>query len=271
MPDLLTIIGRWWKTILAITLLVTAVAFLILLLQPRLYLSEVTALPASGVATDKARIFNNNIEQLYPSIGNPDDLDRVVGTARLDTLYLALAAEKALARHYKMEKEKPLKVARQLRKHTRVEKSEYGELKVRVWDKDPAMAAALANGFFQKLQQLHQSLQSQGNALVLQRLQEQYRQLQQGYTGDLDSLNGGSGDLVQIRRRSLQDQIAQYEKLMAEYSLMLHTNPQALLVVEPARPAIKADKPRIAQTLLLAAFASLVFGLLLSVALQSRK
>lgn len=271
MPDILMIISRWWKTILAITLLVTAVTLVILLLQPRQYLSEVTALPASGYATDKARIFNNNIDQLYPSLGSADDLDRVVGTARLDTLYLALAAEKNLARHYKMEKVAPLKVAQVLKKKTRVEKSEYGELKIKVWDKDRVMAAELANGLFAKLQQLHQSLQSQGNALVLQRLQEQNRQLQHSYATGPDSLNGDHDDLVQIRRKNLQEQIAQYEKLMAEYSLMLHTNPQALLMVEAARPALKADKPRIVQVLLLTAFASAVFGLLLAIALQSRK
>jgi hypothetical protein len=99
MPDLSLIISRWWIAILSFTGVVTTVAFLILLVQPREYLSMVTALPASSYATDKARIFNNNIEQLYPSIGTADDLDRVVGTAQLDTLYLALVQDKDLVQH----------------------------------------------------------------------------------------------------------------------------------------------------------------------------
>ncbi|HEY1115717.1 MAG TPA: hypothetical protein VGE66_19270 [Chitinophagaceae bacterium] len=273
MPDLLTIISRWWKTILAITLGVTAVALVILLLQPKQYLSVVTALPAPGFASDKARIFSDNIEQLYPTIGTADELDPVVGTGKLDTLYLAVAAEHNLASYYGMENASPLKVAQVFKHNSKVEKSEYGELKVKVWDRKPAMAATLANSLFNKLQQLHQSLQSQGNALVLQRLQEQYRLLQKAYSGAPDSARQqpGGAELASLRRKNLLEQISQYEKLIAEYSLVLHTNPQALLVVEMARPAVRADKPRILQVLLLTAFASLVFGLLLTAGLQSRK
>lgn len=273
MPDILMIISRWWKTILAVTLGVTAVALVILLLQPRQYLSVVTALPASGFASDKARIFNDNIEQLYPTIGTADELDPVVGTGKLDTLYLAVAAEHNLAAYYGMDNASPLKVAQVFKHRSKVEKSEYGELKIKVWDRKPAMAATLANSLFNKLQQLHQSLQSQGNALVLQRLQEQYSQLQKTYSGAPDSvrLQTGGAELTSLRRKNLLEQISQYEKLIAEYSLMLQTNPQALLVVEMARPSVKADKPRIAQVLLLTAFASLVFGLLLAAGLQSRK
>lgn len=273
MPDLLTITSRWWKTILTITLGITAVALVILLLQPKEYLSVVTALPASGFASDRASIFNDNIEQLYPSIGTPDELDPVVGTGKLDTLYLAVAAEHQLAGYYGIENAAPLKVAQVLKDNSKVEKSEYGELKVKVWDRNPVMAATLANSVFGKLQQLHQSLQSQGNALVLQRLQDQYKQLQNAYTGAPDSvrLGGGAAGITAIKQKNLQEQIARYEKLISEYSLTVQTSPQALLVVERARPALKADRPRIPQVLALTAFASMLFGLLLAAGLQSRK
>lgn len=273
MPDLSIVISRWWKAIVTLTLVVTAGAAVIVLLQPKQYLSVVTALPASTYATDKARLFNTNIEQLYPSLGTADDLDPMLGTARLDTLYLALVHEKGLTRHYGLNAASEYKALRLLRDHTKVEKTEYGELKIRVWDKDPAMAAALANGFFTRLQALHQALQNQSNALILHRLQDSYAQLQQAYSSAPDSgrLDGRRAGLTQIKRQNLEEQLAQVEKLMAEYSLMLSTNPRALLVVEGARPSAKPDKPRMAQTLLLTAFASLVVGLLLAIALQSRK
>lgn len=273
MPDLSIVIHRWWKAIVTLTLVVTAVAAVIVLLQPKQYLSVVTALPASSYATDKARLFNNNIQQLYPSLGTADDLDPMLGTAHLDTLYLALVHEKGLARHYGLNKANEYKALRILRENTMVEKTEYSELRIRVWDRDPEMAAALANGFFARLQALHQSLQNQGNALVLQRLQDNYARLQQAYAAVPDSsrLDGEQAALTTIKKQNIREQLAQVEKLMAEYSLALQTNPQALLVVEGARPSVKPDKPRVAQTLLLTAFASLVVGLLLAIALQSRK
>ena len=58
-----------------------AVVAAILLLQPKLYLSEATALRASSYTTDKASVFNRNIEALYSTLGSADDLDMIIGTA----------------------------------------------------------------------------------------------------------------------------------------------------------------------------------------------
>ena len=274
MPDLLTVIGRGWKAILATSLVITAVALGILLLQPRKYLSVVTALPASGYATDRASIFNQNIQELYPSIGTPDDLDRIHGTAFLDTLYIALARDKGLVDHYEIKSKNALyKAAQALKANTKVEKSEYGELKIKIWDTNAAMAADLANSFFDKLQQLHQHIQNQSNALILQRLQESYRRLQGGASANVDTSRpeGSTATLVTARSRNGQEQLAQYEQLIGEYQLMLDTNPQALLVVERARPSLKIDSPKILPITLLVAFLSIGFGILLALYLQSKK
>ncbi len=160
-----------------------------------------------------------------------------------------------------------------LKKNSKVIKSEYGELKIKVWNKDATLAAALANGLLQKLQQLHQSLLSQNNALTLQKLQETYVAMQNNYMAPDDSGNIDSrrATMLSIKNRNLQEQLNQYEKLIAEYQLALNTNPPALLVVEHARVSVKPDKPKIWQTLLLTAFVSVVFSLLLAFLLQGRR
>ena len=44
-------------------------------------------------------------------MGDPDELDRIVGTAQLDTLYLAIADQYNLWDHYKLKPDKePLQV-----------------------------------------------------------------------------------------------------------------------------------------------------------------
>ena len=93
MPDIFYLVSKWWKQILSIVILSLAAVGTILYLQPVKYLSTTTALPASSYAADKASIFNNNIQQLYPAMGTPDDLDMIVGTAQLDTVYIAVAEE----------------------------------------------------------------------------------------------------------------------------------------------------------------------------------
>ena len=49
-------------------------------------------------------------------------------------------------------------------------KSEYSELKVKVWDTDKNLAPQLANALMDKLQQIHQTLQNSNNKKVLSSL-----------------------------------------------------------------------------------------------------
>ena len=66
------------------------------------------------------------------------------------------------------------------------------------------------------------------------------------------------------------EQRTQYEKLVAQYSLMVQTNPPALLVVEAARPGIKPDKPDVWPALVLTFFAALLFSFLMALFLEMR-
>ncbi len=270
MPDLISIIEKWWKLIAGLTIVNSILAFILLLCMPKEYLSIVTALPASSVAVDKASIFNTHVQELYSSLGNPDDLEKIIGTANLDTLYIALAKELNLSKGFKNE----LDAALDLKKNTKVIRSEYGELKIKVWNEDAKLAAALANGLLQKLQHLHQSLQNQSNALTLQKLQETYAAMQNNYMAGADSIGNINLEkemVLSIKNISVEEQLNQYEKLIAEYQLVLNTNPPAVIVVENARASVKPDKPKIWQTLLLTAFVSVVFGLLLAFFLQGRR
>src|SRR5919107_240666 len=100
MPDFIAIMEKWWKPVAAITLTATLLAALVVFILPKEYLSVATALPANSVTTDKGHIFNEGIQELYSSLGTPDELDRFVGTAQLDTIYLAAAAAHGLPQHY---------------------------------------------------------------------------------------------------------------------------------------------------------------------------
>jgi hypothetical protein len=135
MPDIFDLLARWWKQMFAVMFLSLLAVGIITYLKPRKYLSVATAVPASSFASDKAKIFNENIEALYSTLGTPDDLDMIVGTANLDTVYIAVAEQLNLAQHYKMKEEGGAaieKAASLLKADTKVMKSEYGELKVKV-------------------------------------------------------------------------------------------------------------------------------------------
>ena len=264
MPDLFYIISKWWKRMLALTAAALLVAAIALMLVPKQYLSTTTALPANSLATDKSSIFSNGIQELYSSLGSAGELDRFLGTAQLDTAYIAVANAHQLSQHYKVNQDAHAgyNAARQLKKNTRIERTEYGELQLKVWDEDRDKGAALANALMQEIQLLHQQLQSQSNALILQKLKEAQARLQP--TTEKDSLLR-----VNMQYKSAAQE-AQLENLVAQYSLMVHTNPPALLIVEKARPALTHDKPYMWPTLLLTFFAALLFSFLMALLVEKR-
>jgi hypothetical protein len=276
MPDILPIISRWWKMILGLTLLASLAALVACWLSPKQYASTVTALPGNPVLSDKARIFNKNIQYLYSRLGSPDELDRIEGTAALDTIYIATANDLNLVNHYskKTSNDALYQAAEELKSKSRISRSAYGELKVKVWDRDRNMAAALANGIFSHLQQLHQQLHQQDNAYVLQKLREDLMARREQFRLASDSLRyieAAYAELLTARRNALLQQVQEQEKLIAEYELALSTNPPVLVSVESARPSPRPEKPDTVQTVLLTAFASALFFFLLALVLESRK
>lgn len=284
MPDLLVVFARRWKLIIVITFLTTIVAAVFVFLSPKKYLSVATALPVNSVTADKARMFSQNIQELYSDFGLPDELDRLEGTARLDTIFIAAAQEFDLAGHYSMSEggEGPFKAARKLKKHSKIDRSEYGELKVKVWDEDRNLSAALANFLMQKLQEIHQHLQNQSNESALKKIKEEYALLQKEYLQLADSIgnkNAGSNaattsarlEMNKTKMNALSEQLQQYEKMIGQYQLAASVNTPVLLVVEHARASIWADKPRILPTILFSFFGALVFSFLLALFLESRK
>src|SRR5690242_15241223 len=129
MPDLFELFSRWWRQIILLAIVSTVVAAVILFFTVNKYLGIATALPAPTYAADKTGVFSQNLQALYSTLGSTDDLDKFLGTARLDTIYLAVAEQFDLPTHYDIKREGPAlrKSALKLKKMTRVVKTDYGE------------------------------------------------------------------------------------------------------------------------------------------------
>jgi uncharacterized protein involved in exopolysaccharide biosynthesis len=264
MPDISLLLKNWWKQILFVVVLTVLAVGVVTFLKPKKYLSVATSVPASSFAADKSRIFSENIQQLYSAMGNPDDLDKILGTAKLDTVYLAVTDQFNLFDHYKVKvpgEAARLRSASLLKKNSRVMKSEYGELKVKVWDTDRNLAPQLANAITDQLQQIHTQLQGAGNETTLMSLTRQKEKLE----SQLDSA------VATEKIETYRNQIAEYDKMIGQYQLLVDNKPGALLVVEKAKPAVSADKPRILQLLFAAAVLSFLFAFLMALVLERKK
>jgi uncharacterized protein involved in exopolysaccharide biosynthesis len=279
MPDIFYLVSKWWKQILAIVLLSLVVVGTILYLKPMKYLSTTTALPASSYLKDKASLFNENIQSLYPAMGTPDELDVIVGTAQLDTVYIAVATEFNLYDHYKMQEQGEaavLKAAGLLKANTKVIKSDFSELKVKVWDTDKNLAPQLANAIISKLQSIHQDLQNSNNISSLKSLQFGKEKIQ----AQIDSINNylqhaditsANAERFTTKRSILSEQSQQYEKLISQFQLMVDSKAPVLIVVEKARVSSLPDKPKKLPLLAATFVLSFLFALLLALLLEKRK
>lgn len=276
MPDIFYLISKWWKQVLLVVLLSLLVVGTIVFLQPSQYLSVTTAVRASTELSDKARIFNKNIQYLYPSLGSPDALDIILGTARLDTVYLAIAIDFNLWDHYKITGDKErfvYKAADELKENTRVIRSEYGELKVKVWDTDKNLAPKLANAVMDQLNTIHRELQMENNQVVLNSLLASREKLKK----EIDSIvsiqtlpvkeTGAYTSGLQV----LAGQLDEYQKLIGEYQVTIDTNPDVLMIVEKARPSVNPDKPRRLMILVATTFLSFCFALATILVAERRK
>lgn len=250
---------------LAVMVLSLLTVGIITFLKPQQYLSTATAVPASSFASDKSKIFNENVQALYATLGTADDLDMIVGTANLDTVYLAVTDQFNLFDHYKIKETGDAarkKASSLLKKNTKVMKSEYGELKVKMWDTDKNLAPQLANAVMDKLQSIHQNLLGAGNEATLKGLIAGKKKLE----AKIDSANLSTENKIVI-----QGQIQQYEKLIGEYQLMVDSKPPSLIIVENAKSSDWPDRPRRTQILIATAVLSLLFALFAALIMERRK
>ena len=252
MPDPLYLLKKWWKPIAALTLLAALLSLLLSMLAPRKYLAVATAAPGSSFASDRSRIFNENIEALYSVLGTADDLDLILGTARLDTVYLLVTDQLQLENAYKVSEQgsaRRMKVARILKKNTSVQKSGYGELKIKVKDSDPVRAASIANSLLEHLRSIHQELQVAANRSTLEALvAERARR---------DSVPGAP--------------VADYDSLISQYQFLVNSKPPVLLTIEAARAPQWPDSPRTLRNVLVGTALAFIFSFLLALYLEKRK
>lgn len=273
MPDLLLVFSKRWKLILLITVSAIIIAFIFTFLSPRKFLATATALPANSVFADKARIFNQNIQELYSDFGSADELDKIEGTGKLDTLFIAASEEFKLDRHYNIPSsdESVYNAALRLKKNCKISRSGYGELKIKVWDEDKNICAQLANFLMKEIQELHQHLQNESNISTLAKIKETYALKEKEYMQLSNSVANDANPIVKAKMATLTDQLQTYQKMMDEYQLAIDANAPVLLVVENARSALLPDQPRVMETILFVFFGSFAFSFLLALFIESRK
>lgn len=249
LTGIIAVVSKWKRPIFLLVIIATSLAAVTsLLILPRQYYAGTTVLPVNAMLTDKGRLFNNNIQELYSVYGTADDLDRIYTIAKAGNVLGFVVDSLKLAAHFGIagndEKARTKAVAK-LKKNVSITKTESGALQIDVWDKDADKAAAIANLIIQKTELLGNELLVQANQTIINKLQtdinEKTKQLM-----ELKDANASSGSIIINTDDNdlLRNELVRDKKLLHEFLLASEAKQPSLMILEKAYPSLKADKPK---------------------------
>jgi uncharacterized protein involved in exopolysaccharide biosynthesis len=265
MMDIFAVAWQWRKKIMLVTLIITAITTVIVFLVPPQYLSQTTILAANPILGDRSNIFRNTFEQPFYYFGGEGDNDRLYEMARNDSMKKFLIDSFKLEDHYKISKEnkhRSLAAFHMLKKNMTVEKTDLEHIRIKVWDNNSTLAAAMANAIVAKLNQQSIAMLNEAKATILAKLMAE----QQANISEVKQLlekpdPAVPREVVEAKRTSLLKQIEDKDNLINQFKTSIN-NVTNVYVLEYAYPASKINRPQRFSVILLALMASFFFSLL---------
>jgi capsular polysaccharide biosynthesis protein len=239
------------KFLLLFTLGITLAAALLVNVLPTEYKSVATISPVNIQLTDKARIFNPNIKDLYSFFGGGDDIERIESANDWTSIYRAIVVENNLVGYFKIqEPDSSLRIEKAvdiLRKKLYAKPTEKGQLQIIAWAKEPDTALLWVNAFRSKINlRMLEGIQLQYNTTI-QELRNSLQKLQQEFIA-LSAVRDSSEAENVIREtkiQSIRQLIANNITITGEWQQALAAIPDVLMVLDGPvadKSAVRPDK-----------------------------
>jgi uncharacterized protein involved in exopolysaccharide biosynthesis len=267
--DMMELLKKSWRFCLSVSIVAAMVASIIILFMKPQYKSSVTLLAGNPLLSDKARLFNQQIKDLYTDFGNGDDLDRIQAFAEMNsTLENVINKNLELFVYYKSIDTNAISVIKSLRKDITYTKTEKDQLIISCELTDKILAAKIVNDIAEEVELQAQHLIQKNKQLVIQKLDSTTNALKENY-GNLEK-NSSSTDpakkrLIAAEQATIINQIDQIQKTNQEYKLALATQPNFIQVMEKGVPAFEISWPNKPLIIAVAAILGFVFSALLVV------
>ncbi len=264
------VLQKQWKTILGFVLACALVAAVTVFVVPPYFKSTATVVSANPALADKARLFNNNIQNLYSYYGSGDDLDRINAVADMDATYEKLVDEFSLSGYYKLSDDSLPALKRKavlcLRKDLFCQKTEQAQLKIIAWTKDKQLSANLVNRMVAIIQETEGNVWLKNYHASIEKINASITAKENEYkllSDSLSKLQKSSAALTMGHMQTLSEQINQYRKTADEFSLAAANPPAVLYVMEAGTAAARAEKPDKNGIIIAACMAGFLFSCLL--------
>jgi uncharacterized protein involved in exopolysaccharide biosynthesis len=240
------LIWRYRKQMLIMVTAAVLVAVGLSLLLPKQYLSEASLLPVNSKMMDKQSLFGrSSVQDLNSAYGSSDDLDRITAIMHSAAVLHQVVDSLGLIAHYKIKgSDQRHKAMKRLDKSLTLKRSEYGDLQIKVWDKDPAMAKKIIEQLLKHTQNVFDKLYVEYYDRNIQLFQQELKRREQDST-QMNTL-AGSENVQFIKDRINENRIARVNI------------PPAFFVLSTPVLAELPDKPRILLNIAAAVFAALL-------------
>jgi uncharacterized protein involved in exopolysaccharide biosynthesis len=225
-----------WKIII-LTLLAGAIAAGLCFLVTKEYAATATLLPANSKLMDKHRLTDNNIQELYSNYGNSDDADHIHAIMQSSQVLLTTIDSLSLSNHYHLnvKKDSRNKTLKKLSKQMEIESTEFGEIKLMVWDKDSTFARAISNSIIYNTQNI-------GKQQVIDYYKQSQQKLQEVLLQKTIQLNA-LDKALEDERLDLKNEINTLKSSISSYKLAIINTPPVAFVVEQPSVSPFAERP----------------------------
>jgi len=264
--ELTTVLLSRWKFMLLFTIASVLIALgAIFFIAPK-YTATTKLLPGNAVLADKARLFNDEIQQLYSFFGSGDDLDRLMSIASMDTSIKQVIHTFNLTSYYQIhEKDAGMgmyKSIRAFKKDLTLIKSVNNELEISYAHENKDTAAAIVNFMTEQLTAKMKTIWKQQYEKIGQQLDSNVAFISNEYK---TLANNSSADdaISKTKMAALLNQLEQFNKMSIETKMASATAPEALIVLEKASPPAKMSWPDKAIILPVAALLGFLFSVCL--------
>jgi uncharacterized protein involved in exopolysaccharide biosynthesis len=265
--DIMQLLKKSWRFCLSVSIVSAMVASIVILLMKPQYKSSVTLLAGNPLLSDKARLFNQQIKDLYTNFGSGDDLDRIQAFTEMNsTLENVINKNRQLFLYYNSIDSNAISVVKYLRKDLTYIKTEKDQLIISCQLTDNNLAAKTVNDIADEAAFQMRQLMQKNNQLVIQKLDSTTNALKENYANlekNNMSIDPARKRLIAAEQETIINQIDQTQKASQEYKLALATQPNFIQVMEKAVPAIETSWPNKPLIISVAAILGFLFSALL--------
>lgn len=209
--DVFRIIDQRKKFIITVTMVTMALGLVFHLVRKKKYEAKAAFFVSNPIYSDRSSIFAGADSRYTDYFGDEDDIDRVIALADSDTLTTMIIGNTGYDQANKLSLADPFqrnKLKKQFKEQMKIKRTEYKLLELYFTDRDPVLAANVANEAVKQIEQGYRGFYNARKASVHQSISNKLRDMDSSIlalTDTLTRLRNESGifDIISPNRQNL--------------------------------------------------------------------